>query len=112
MNLKTSTGLFGSSTRTTILLILSLIDESHPTELAGLLGTAVSNVRKAIVSLEKSGAVAGRAVGRTHRISLDPRFYAASELKALLEKMALANSDLVEALGEMRRRPRRLGKPL
>jgi biotin operon repressor len=112
MDIATGPGLFGNRTRTRILLAFALLDESHPSELARLLGTTVSNVRKAIDSLEQSGVVVGVLVGRTRRISLNPRYFARDELRVLLDKMALSNAELIALIREMRRRPRLAGKDL
>jgi predicted transcriptional regulator len=112
MDLTQGSGLFGSRTRTNILMVLALLGESHPSELSRILGTSVSNVIKALDGLEMSGAVSGTTVGRTRRISLNPRYFAAKELLALLDKTSRSNAGLVDAISQLRRRPRRAGKPL
>jgi DNA-binding MarR family transcriptional regulator len=104
--------MFGTTTRTNILLSLALIEESHASELARLTETSVSNVQKTLDSLEQVGAVSGAISGRERRVRLNPRFYARDELRALLDKMAIQNAELVAKVTELRRRPRRAGKAL
>lgn len=105
-------GLFGTGTRTTVLLAISLLEETHVQELARVLSIGKTTVRNTIDTLEQSGIVAGVLEGRTRRIRLDSRFVAYSELKSLLEKMTFANPALLSAVSELRRRPRRIGKQL
>ena len=112
MGIARDIGLFGTGTRTNVLLLLALLGESHARELGRLLGAAPSNVIKAIDSLEQAGVVCGVLEGRTRRVSLNPRFPYKSELVPLLEKMASSHPGLVEAVSELRRRPRRSGKSL
>ena len=103
---------FGSVTRTRVLLALRLMGSSYPRELARVLGSAVNGVQGAIRSLEADGLIAGRAVGRTRLFELNPRFFAATELRALIDKLASADRGLQDAIAELRRRPRRTAKPL
>jgi DNA-binding MarR family transcriptional regulator len=103
---------FGSATRTGILKSISLLGESFPREIARLTGSTLSTVQKAVVSLERDGLIAGRSVGRMRIFSLNPRFFAARELAALLRRLAEADAELVRAVSELRRRPRRTGKPI
>ncbi len=112
MGIARDVGLFGTGTRTNVLLLLALLGESHARELARILGATPSNVIKAISSLEQTGVVSGVLEGRTRRVSLNPRYPFRGELIPLLEKMATSHPGLVEAVSGLRRRPRRLGKTL
>lgn len=103
---------FGSSTRTQVLKAIRLLGESFPRELARLTGGRLSAVQRALQSLERDGLVAGRTVGRTRVFTLNPRFFAASELSDLLQRLADADAALLKSAAELRRRPRRSGKPL
>ena len=103
---------FGSLTRTQTLVALALMESSYPRELARLLETAVNNVQSALRSLERDGIVVARAVGRTRVFQLNPRYFAASALGALLDKLAAADPDLRERVSALRRRPRRTAKSL
>ena len=103
---------FGNTTRTGILLILALIEDSYPKQMAEVLETPASNIFKALDSLEREGLVVTRLVGRTRQITLNPRYFARDELRAYLDKLALSDAALIEAVTEIRKRPRRTGKTL
>ncbi|MGH7737205.1 MAG: winged helix-turn-helix domain-containing protein [Candidatus Tyrphobacter sp.] len=104
--------LFGTPTRSGVLVLLALLDESYPRELARLLGAGLFAVQSAVEGLESDGAIASRLVGRTRRVVLNPRFYGAAELKALLIKVSSGQRQILEAAASIRPRPRRRGKPL
>ena len=102
--------LFGSRRRTEVLVLLALIGESYPTELARLLGARLFAVQAIVDSLESEGIVVTRLMGRVRRVSLDPRFYARRELNALLLRLAEGEPDLQQLAERRRARPRRQGK--
>lgn len=102
---------FGGRTRTRVLVALSLLETSFPRELARLLVAPVSGVRQAIASLERDGLVAGRLVGKTRLVRLDPGYFARPELESYLARLAEAEPDLRTAASRLRRRPRATGKP-
>jgi len=106
-----NTSPFGSPSRTQVLKYLRLLGESFPRELARLTGLRLSAVQKALASLERDGLIAGRTVGRMRLFTLNPRFFAARELQALLTRLVDADSEIVQTVAELRRRPRRTGKP-
>lgn len=112
MEVKTQSSLFGSRTRTRVLLVLHLLGESYARELARTLELSVSVVQKALRSLERDGLVAGRTTGRTRVYQLNPAFFASSELGQLLRKLAEPELELNKRLASLRKRPRRSGKPL
>lgn len=103
---------FGSLTRTRALIALRLLGTSYQRELSRLLDTSPSVVQKALSSLERDGLVSGRQMGRTRTYSLNPRFFARTELGAFLRRLAEADTDLHTGAAELRRRPRRAGKRL
>ena len=103
---------FGSDTRTRVLIVLHLLGSSFQRELARLLGCAPSVVQKALTGLERDGLVSGRLVGRTRAYTLNPRYFGRKELGAFLSRLAEAETDLRARTAELRRRPRRAGKPL
>lgn len=103
---------FGSPTRTRALTALALLGDSYPRELARLLRLPLSAVQKGLASLELDGLVAARTMGRTRLYRLDPRYFAGRELRALVLRLADADRGLSKSVGQMRRRPRRTGKPL
>lgn len=101
---------FGSVTRTRTLMALALMEASYPRELSRLLETAVNNVQSALRSLERDGLVVARSVGRTRLFQLNPRYFAANALKALVDKLAAADPELRNRIATLRRRPRRTAK--
>ncbi len=103
---------FGSDTRTRVLVALRLLESSFQRELARILDRSPSVVQKALSGLERDGLVSGRLVGRTRSYSLNPRYFGIRELEAFLSRIALADTDLRQRTAELRRRPRRAGKPL
>jgi predicted transcriptional regulator len=105
-------GVFGTRTRTNILVLLAVLEESHAAELARIIGVRLYTVQNALETLEQTGMVAGAIAGRERRVRLNPRFFARDELRALLDKLASADPDLVSRVAEIRRRSRRGGKPL
>jgi|SRR5262245_12034646 len=112
MAVKVISSPFGSPTRTRVLLVLHLLGESYPRELARILDAPLSVIQKALRSLERDGLVGGRTTGRTRVYRMDPRYFASSELKRFLERLSEPDSDLRARLNQFRRRPRRSGKPL
>ena len=103
---------FGSPARTRVLLALRLLGESYPRELARITECRLSSIQRALLSLERDGLVAGRTVGRQRIFQVNPRFFAAVELQAFLERLVSADRRLGRAVSQLRRRPRRTGKPL
>jgi DNA-binding transcriptional ArsR family regulator len=103
---------FGSRARTQVLLMLQLLSESYPRELARLLGLSLSGVQKALGSLERDGLVAARAMGRTRLYRIDPRAFARQELARYLDRLLEPETELRTRAASLRRRPRRTGKPL
>lgn len=103
---------FGSPTRTRALLALQLLKESYARELARLLDLHLSGVQKALQSLERDGLVAARAIGRTRLYRLSPRAPARREMERYLDKLLESEGELRSRVLQLRRRPRRTGKPL
>jgi DNA-binding transcriptional ArsR family regulator len=103
---------FGSGTRTRVLVVLGLLGSSFSRELARLLGLSPSVVQKALAGLERDGLISGRLLGRTRTYTLNPRYFARKEFEAFVLRLAEADTDLRERTAEIRRRPRRSGKPL
>ena len=71
--------------------LLALVDEIHLREAARVLDAPPSETLKAVAALEKSGVVVSRLIGRTRFVSLNRRWFAAVELRRLLERMTEAN---------------------
>ena len=109
--LGTGSQLFGTRTRTAILVALRLLEETYAAELAAMLELRPYSVQNTLASLEREAAIVSRSLGRTRRVSLNPRYVAAAELSALLWKLGERDIDLQKKLATKRRRPRRSGKP-
>lgn len=86
--------------------MLALLEETYPTELARLLDAPLYSVQTILADLESQGVVASRKRGRMRMVSLEPRFFAARELRALLLRLAEAESELEAAAARRRARPR------
>jgi DNA-binding transcriptional ArsR family regulator len=112
MVVKFRTSPFGGSARTRVLLALQLLEESYPRELARTLEAPLIVVQRALRSLERDGLVAGRSVGRNRIFRINPRYFAARELRAFLDRLAEPDADLQTRVASLRRRPRITGKPL
>jgi len=105
-------GLFGTRTRSSTLLVIHLLGESHASEIAAVLRKSLSRIQSAIDSLERAGIVVGTEEGKTRRIRLNPRFPAVDELGKLLNKLGLVDIELQVKLAQKRKRPRRSGKEI
>ncbi|MBN8229515.1 hypothetical protein JYK02_18560 [Corallococcus macrosporus] len=103
--------LFGTSTRTVVLVAIRLLEGTYPSELAALIGVRLYTVQSILVSLEREAVIVSRLLGRTRMVSLNPRYFAHTELSALLWKLGERDMDLQARLAARRRRPRRAGKP-
>lgn len=104
--------LFGSSVRTEVLCLLAMLEESFPSELARVLGKPVRSIQNVVDAFEDMGLVVGITRGRERRIRLNPRYRAAVELKALLDRLGDFDPRLQELAATVRTRPRTKGKPL
>jgi len=112
MAIKAESSPFGGTARTRVLLALRLLSESYPRELARVLDMPFSSVHKALQSLEKDRLVAGRALGRTRVVTLDPRYFARDDLQRFLLRLTGPEFELKARVSSLRRRPRRTAKPL
>jgi hypothetical protein len=104
--------LFGSRLRTQVLVLVALLSESYPTQVARLLGSRLLPVQRVINALEAQGVLSSRLTGTTRLVTLNPRFFAADELRQLLLKVGEADPKLTDLAVSIRRRPRRAGKAL
>lgn len=102
--------LFGSETRTQLLIVIEALQETHVSELARILGRPKSRVHKIVVDMEATGVLTGMQEGGSRRIIFNPRYTFLLELRTLLAKMLLQDTELQKTLMETRRRPRRIGK--
>jgi DNA-binding MarR family transcriptional regulator len=112
MDLVLSPAIFGSALRTKILVLTALLGETYPSQLARTLNTSPSVVGMAVDRLERERLVATRRFGMERRISLNPSTPFSGELRALLLRLAESSPEYDAAVGSIRTRPRRRGKPL
>jgi len=103
--------LFGSPTRTKILVSVALLRETFPQELARVLDLPRLSVQRIINGLEREGVLVSRTVGRNRMVTLNPRMYGGAELEAFLTKYG-RSIGVDEQLSQLRRRPRRKGKTI
>jgi hypothetical protein len=112
MNPETRNTLFGTRRRSEVLILVALLGETYPTELARLLGAPLYSVQTIVDALDRDGILATRLLGNTRRVDLDPRYFAFKELRRLLLRMGDAEPELQAAAARRRSRPRRAGRPL
>lgn len=103
--------LFGTKMRTALLMLVAVLEETYPAELARYLGATIPSVQRTLDKVEVEGLVATRPlVVRT--VSLNPLYPAAKELQALLLRLAQGYPQYQELKESRRPRPRRRKKPL
>ncbi len=107
MSLSPPSKLFGSPRRTQVLLLLALLGESYPAELARLVEAHPFSMGEILDGLEIEGVIASRRLGRTRCVALNPRYFAARELQALLSKLAEGEPALRGLAATRRSRPQR-----
>ena len=93
-------------------MLTALLGDTYPTEIAHLLGAPLYSVQSIVNGLERDGVLAARRMGNQLRVSLDPRFFAFKELRALLLRLAEAEPGLRSIASGRRSRPRRSGQPI
>jgi hypothetical protein len=93
-------------------MLLALLEESYPREMARLLGAPLLSIQRIVDDFEREGLLATRLVGNQRRVTLNPRFYGIKPLKELLLSLAQGAPELQNIVGSLRRRPRRRGKKL
>jgi DNA-binding transcriptional ArsR family regulator len=103
-------GVFGSDARDLILGLLALVGSSYPREIARILALPLFTVQRAVEDFEHLGLLATRVVGRTRLVELNRRWFAAAELRKLLERISEGDPRISAAAATVRRRPRRAGK--
>jgi hypothetical protein len=103
--------LFGSSIGTAMLMLIAVLEETYPAQLSRYLLRPISSVQRTLDRLETEGLIASRQLG-VRRITLNPLYPAASELKNLLLRLAEGYPQYAAIKQSLRRRPRRRGKPL
>jgi DNA-binding transcriptional ArsR family regulator len=103
--------LFGSAVGTAALILTAVLEETYPAQLARILGTSISSIQRTLDRLEQEGLIATRKLV-TRRVTLNPLYPAANELRALLLRLAEGTPEYAAIKESLRLRPRRRGKPL
>lgn len=97
--------------RTALLMLVAVLKETYPAELARYLNTTISSVQRTLDKVEEEGLIASRPLV-VRAVTLNPLFPAAKELRALLMRLAVGYP-AYQWLKESRRlRPRRRNKRL
>jgi DNA-binding transcriptional MocR family regulator len=97
--------------RTSLLMLVAVLAESYPAELARYLDTTISSVQRTLDKLEYEGLIATRQLV-VRAVTLNPAHPAAKEFKALLLRIAEGYPEYRKIKESARTRPRRRGKHL
>ena len=103
--------LFGSKMRTALLMLVAVLEETYPAELARCLGTSVSSVQRTLDKVEEEGLIATRPLV-VRAVTLNPLYPAVKELRALLLRLAEGYPQYQRLKESRRLRPRRRNKRL
>jgi len=112
MSINPQSKLFGSALKTRVLTAIALVEDTYPSEIARLAGANLFSVQRILDALEQEGIIATRKPGVERRVTLNPRYFALSELKSLLLRLGSQDKILQDALARRRARPRRRNKEL
>ncbi len=105
--------LLGSLSKERILFYLAARKEGYAREISRYYKTGLTPIQKQLEKLEYGSVVYAKQAGRTRVYRLNPRYPFYSELKSLLDKaIAALPDDELGHLINIRKRPRRKGKPI
>jgi hypothetical protein len=105
--------LVGSVNRERVLLFIFARTEGYAREIARYYKSDLDPIQKQLEKLEFGGILVCKTAGRTRLYSFNPRYAFLAELRSLLEKaLSFYSANERENLTNIRRRPRRKGKPL
>jgi hypothetical protein len=94
-----------------LLLLIAVLGESYPAELARYSATPISSVQRALDLLENDRLIASRRVA-ARMVSLNPAYPAVNQLRAFLLRIAEGYPEYQRIKESSRTRPRRRGKKL
>lgn len=103
--------LFGSKMRTALLMLIAILEETYPGELARYLKTSISNVQRTLDKIEDEGLIATRPLV-VRAVTLNPIYPAVRELRALLLRLAEGYPEYQRLKESRRSRPRKRKKAL
>jgi hypothetical protein len=105
--------LVGSVSRERVLIFIFARTEGYAREIARYYKSDLDPIQKQLEKLEFGGVLVSKTAGRTRLYSFNPRYAFLAELRSLLEKaLSFYSGGERESLTNIRRRPRRKGKPL
>jgi len=104
--------LFGSPARTRVVVLAVALRETYPRELARISGIPLVSVQRIVDDLEREGILVSRLAGNQRRVTANPHWVAAGQLRDLALRVAETTPEIRAALDAERRRPRRRGKPV
>jgi hypothetical protein len=105
--------LLGSANAERALLFVAIRSEGYASEIAHFFNTSLYSIQRQLEKFENGGVLSARQSGRTRLYSFSPRYPFTKEVRALLEKAySFYPPEEQERLTHVRRRPRRMGKPL
>lgn len=103
--------LFGSKTRTDILVALARLGPTYVSEIARVIERRPIEVQRALASLELASAVQTRRIGTIRAVELNRRYPEYERLLDLLVQMG-ERPDYARMWKVVRRRPRAMGKAI
>jgi DNA-binding transcriptional ArsR family regulator len=92
-------------------MLVAVLDETYPAELARYLGASISSVQRTLDKIEEENLVATRPLA-VRTVALNPRYPAVRELRALLLRLAEGYPEYRRIKESRRTRPRRRNKRL
>ncbi len=106
-------GIFGNKTAEKVLLHIFHYGESHASAIARDFSIAVTTVLQQLNRFERAGVLVSKESGRSRIYSFNPKYVFKKPIQEIIEK-AYDSIPLSERqkMFEMRRRPRRKGKPV
>lgn len=105
--------LLGSTNAERALLYLLVREQGYASEIAHYFDTDLYGIQKQLDKLENGGVLISHKAGKTRLFQFSQRYAFMKELRLLLEKaLTYYPADEQDRLRIVRRRPRRMGKPL
>jgi hypothetical protein len=105
--------LFGSKCREQVLQFILANETGYATQIKKFYSIGLDPIQKQLEKLEFGGVLVSQNIGRTIMYSFNPRYAFLEELKVLLLKAReFYKPELKENLINIRKKPRRQGKPL
>ena len=105
--------IFGSKCREQVLQFILANESGYATQIAKFYNITVDPVQKQLERLEFGGILISQKVGKTILYGFNPRYAFLDELRSLLLRAKeFYKPELKENLSNIRKRPRRKGKPL